>query len=182
MKHKTNLYAYLDAIGVLEHGTDAEIKEAKRIYRRKYMTAYRRKQREDRPEYNVSLSQKNGDCDKIHLAAKQHNMTVSAFLRRATLAYLDRVYILPSRALLVRLDQLLMNSLNEVRSITGIREKHHWQQEEKIAAIAAHVNRLQQDVRALIAQPIDLEITIKNAVATRPAFRDQLRDIIADDR
>ena len=73
------MWDYLDTVGVLEKGTDEEIKKAKRQYRKKYFLEYKRKQRFTKPEYTVVLSKSKGEYERIVLAAKRHKRTVSAF-------------------------------------------------------------------------------------------------------
>lgn len=177
-KHNANLYAYLDKIGVLEHGTDAEIKAAKRAYRKAYITSYRRAQRADKPESIVQLSKKNGDYGKVLLAAKRHRMTIAAFIRKATLAYLDKTYILPSREVLVRLDQMLMDCLDEVKSMVQIKERNHWDREEKIDAVAERIGQLQRDLTEIFSAPSELEHEVLKAVRANPNTRARLLEVL----
>lgn len=159
MKHKTdsNLWAYLEALGVLEHGTDAEIKAAKHAYWRNYYTKYRRDQREDKPEFSVPLSKKNGDYGKMALGAQQHHMTITAFIRKSALNYLDRAYLVPNQNQVARLEQVLMNCLNEVQAITHTKEKYHWEREKKYDAIAERITILENEIRQALCFPPEIK-------------------------
>ncbi len=152
-KKNSSLWAYLEAMGVLEHGTDAEIKAAKRAYWKSYYAKYRRVQREDKPEFSVPLSKKNGDYGKMALGAKQHRMTITTFIRKAALCYMDRSYLLPNHNQVVRMEQALMNCLNEVQSITRTKEKYHWEREQKYDAIAERITILENEIRQALCFP-----------------------------
>jgi hypothetical protein len=165
MKNKktdANLWSYLDAIGVLENGTDAEIKTAKRAYWKNYYTRYRRNQREEKPEYNVSLSRKNGEYGKVALAAKRHKMTVTEFLRKATLAYLDKTFLILNPDQVARIEQHLMNCVNEISAITHTKEKHHWEREQKFDAIAERIGKLEMEIKSMLCFPNEITNDRKN--------------------
>jgi hypothetical protein len=140
---------------VLEHGTDAEIKAAKRAYKKNYFTRYRRAQRQEKPEFSVPLSRKNGDYGKVALAARRHKLPITSFIRKATLAYLDRAYIVPNRDQVARLEQLLMSCLNEVQAITHTKEKYHWEREQKYDAIAERIDKLEGEIRQVLYFPME---------------------------
>ena len=111
------LWAYLDASGVLEKGTEEEIKAAKKAYRKQYLLNYKRRQRASKPEFAVTLNKDNGEYFRIKIAAKQHSKTIPAFLRLATLAYINKTYIVPDRLLIAKLEQLLSDA--ELRQRLG---------------------------------------------------------------
>lgn len=159
MKNKkdSNLWAYLEALSVLEHGTDAEIKAAKREYWKSYYAKYRRAQREDKPEFSVPLSKKNGDYGKMALGAKRHHMTITTFIRKAALSYMDRSYLVPNQNQVVRLEQALMNCLNEIQAIARTKEKYNWEREQKYDAIAARITILETEIRQALCFPIEIK-------------------------
>src|ERR1041384_5859285 len=66
------LRKYLYELGVLEKGSQEEIKAAKKAYWKGYFFAYKQWQRKKKPEYNVYYSKENGEHDRIIQAAKKH--------------------------------------------------------------------------------------------------------------
>jgi hypothetical protein len=175
------MWDYLDQCGVLENGTDADIKAAKREYKKQYFKRYRQERRTDKPEYSVGFSRKNGEYGKIVLAAKQHGMTVTRFVREAALAYLDRRYIivLPRRA--AQLQQLLMDCLNEIKGISQLKERYSFNREQKVEAITVRVGKLEEQIRETLHFPQLLEDAISNAVTEDPAFRFKLLAVLEHD-
>jgi len=171
---KGALWAYLDAVGVLEKGTEEEIKVAKRAYWKQYILNYRRKQRTDKPEFIVWLSKKNGDYFKIFISAKQHKMAMTTFLRTAALAYVNKTFIVPDRLQLAELKQLLSNSLNEIQSIVKQKERYFWGKEQKFKDIEKCIEKLETDLTKKLEQPNTLEELILNEIEKEPALREHL--------
>src|ERR1700682_361398 len=117
------MWEYLESVGVLEKGSDAEIKAAKKAYWKIYFTKYKKQQRSSKPEYTVNFSKEKKEYERISLAAKKHNMTVTAFLRSAVLAYMNHTFVVPDRMLVARLEQMLSDCLNEIKRIVHSKER-----------------------------------------------------------
>jgi hypothetical protein len=147
------MWDYLDSVGVLEKGTDEEIKAAKKAYRKKYFLAYKQKQRSNRPEYTINFRKENGEHGRISLAAKQHKMPVSSFIRSAVLAYLNSTYIVPDRLQVARLEQLLSECLNEIKSIIKPKERYFWEREQRIELIEKRIQKLEAQVNEIFRDP-----------------------------
>ena len=148
------LWKYLEVCGVLEHGTDEQIKAAKRQYRKNYMLAYRKKERKEKPEYIINLSRKNGEFYTLANAAHRHSMPITAFLRRATLAYINKTYIVPDNFQVARLEQLLAQCLNEVQRIAPPKDKYSTEREqEKYNAIEKLIANLQKELTEALRNP-----------------------------
>ena len=156
-KNNCGMWDYLDVVGVLEKGTDEEIKAAKKAYRKKYFLAYKQKQRSNRPEYTINFKKENGEHGRISLAAKQHKMTVSSFLRCAVLAYLERTYIVPDRLQVARLEQMLSDCLNEIKSIIKPKEKYFWEREKRIELIEKSIQKLEARVNDIFRHPPQMQ-------------------------
>src|SRR3989304_3505357 len=97
IRKNTSLWAYLDFTGVLEKGTDAEIKQAKKQYWKKYFHEYKQNRRKDIPEYPIGLSKKNGEYTKVKNEAKRHKLTITSFLKQSALAYMEKRFLIPDR-------------------------------------------------------------------------------------
>jgi hypothetical protein len=85
-KHKGAIWDYLETTGVLENGTDEEIKQAKKAYRKAYYLDYKRNQRANKPEFIVNFSSENGEYSRVKMAAERHKMPMTTFIRSAVLA------------------------------------------------------------------------------------------------
>lgn len=146
-------WKYLEASGVLETGTDEQIKAAKRQYRKNYMYAYRKNERKEKREYIISLSRKNREFHTVAQAAHKHSMPVTAFLRNATLAYINKTYIVPDKFQVARLEQLLAQCLNEVQRIAPYKEKYSTERQQKYEAIEKRIINLETQLVGILRNP-----------------------------
>lgn len=142
-KRKGSVWEYLEQTGVLASGSDADILKAKQEYRRKYFTAYKRKQRESKIEFTVVLDKSNGEFDVISKGAKHHKQSVSSFLKQAAFAYQQNRFIVPDAYQLARMEQMLSSCLNEIKVVAEKKEKFFFQREDKLGKVEEIIVSLQ---------------------------------------
>jgi hypothetical protein len=147
------LWKYLDELGVLEKGSDEEIKAAKRKYKKGYIFRYKQEQRKKKPEYSIAFSKENGELERILNAAKRHHMSIMAFVAKASLAYLDKTYIVPDRMQVAQLQQLLSECLNEIRTLVSRKELFFWDKENKLHAIERRIEKLEGEIHEVFYNP-----------------------------
>jgi hypothetical protein len=152
-KHIGGMWDYLESSGVLEKGTNEEIKIAKKAYRKEYYLKYKRSQRLQKPEFTVNFSNDKGEYSIIQNAAKRHKMTVTAFIQASSLAYLNRRYLVPNQDQIASLEQILSQCLNEIQSIVQVREKYHWEREQKFEAIEKRIEKLETEIAQIFRNP-----------------------------
>lgn len=176
---KGGLRTYLDALGILENGTEADIAAAKKAYWKAYHARHRQEQRKVKPEVLVALSKDDGTHAAISKGARQHKQTISAFLRTATLAYLNQYFIVPDTAIICHLEQLLSQCLNEIQTIARMKGTSHWQADYRYDATEKRIERLEQELSALFRNPPELEAQIEKAVKKKPEQKERLLAFIA---
>lgn len=147
------MWDYLDSIGILEKGTEEEIKAAKKAYRKDYFLSFKRNQRTRKPEYTVNFAVENGEHGRVVKAAQRHKLAVSGFIRASTLAYLNNTYLIPDREQVARLEQILSSCLNEIRSIVHEKEKYFWERERKMEAIEKRIGKLETQIHEVFRNP-----------------------------
>ena len=147
------LWNYLNELGVLEKGSDEEIKAAKKQYRLKYFIEYRRQYRKNKSEYSVYYSKQNGEHNRIIQAAKKHNLTPTAFIHLSSLAYIDKQYIVPNQEQVTRLEQLLADCLNEIKVLVSRKERFFWDKEQKLTAIEKRIEKLEAQINSVFRNP-----------------------------
>jgi hypothetical protein len=152
-KHKGAIWDYLETTGVLENGTDEEIKQAKKAYRKAYYLDYKRNQRANKPEFIVNFSTNNAEYSKVASASKRHHLTITAFIRCAVLAYIDMRFVVPNPDQVAALEQILSQCLNEVQGIVKVKEKYHWEREQKFEAIEKRIDKLESEINLLFRHP-----------------------------
>jgi len=159
------LWAYLESTGVLEKGSDEEIKATKRAYRKKYFLEYKQKQRSSKPEYTINFSKQNGEYASVVLAAERHQLTVTAFIHSATLAYMRNSYIVPDRIQIAKLEQLLSECLNEIKTLVKPKERFFWERERKLEQIEKRIEKLEIQINEVFRNPPMLSHDRQNQIA-----------------
>lgn len=150
---KSGMWEYLDSTGVLERGIDEEIKEAKRTYRKQYFLKHKRQQRQNKPEFTVTFSKENGQLERVTLASKRHKRTITAFIRLATLAYIDKTFVVPNAYQVAQLEQILSNCLNEIKTIVRSKEKYFWEGEQRLEQIEKRIIHLEGQINEVFRNP-----------------------------
>lgn len=141
-RKKSLFWDYLDASGVLEKGSDEEIKAVKKAYRKKYFLEFKQDQRKNKPEFTVHFDKNNGELERITEAAKKHQQSIPGFIKNAAFAYLEQRYIVPNRLMVAHLEQILSDCLNEIKSIST-RKERFWEREEKLDRIEKRIGSLE---------------------------------------
>jgi hypothetical protein len=152
-KHKGAIWDYLEHSGVLENGTDEEIKKAKKAYRKDYYLDYKRNQRANKPEFIVNFSSENGEYSRVKMAAERHKMTMTNFIRSSVLAYLQQRFLVPNAFQVAHLEETLSQCLNEIQKLVGAKEKYYWSREEKFEAIEKRIEKLEYDIDQVFRNP-----------------------------
>jgi len=180
MSKRTNsgLWEYLESLGILERGTDEEIKAAKKAYRKEYLLKYKQKQRSRKPEFTVSFPNEKGEYNRVEYAARNHKMTITAFIRAATIAYISKTFIVPDRGQIARIEQMLAQFLNEIKTIIWQKERFYWQREQKYEAIEKRITKLEEEIELFIRQPLPIDEFVKKAISKDPTLKEQILNII----
>ena len=158
------MWEYLDSLGILEKGTDEEIKAAKLAYRKEYYLRYKRNQRSHKPEFTVNFSNENREYKQVEYAAKKHNMTITSFIHTAVLAYINQSFVVPNADQIALLEQILSQCLNEIQKIVKVREKYHWEREAKFEAIEKRIEKLESEINQIFRNPPLLNYDSKSQI------------------
>lgn len=176
--HTGGMWEYLDSLGILESGTEEEIKKAKKDYRKIYFTLHKRKQRKQSPGFTLCFSKEKGDYGKVAFMARQHRMKISTFLRTAVMAYINKTYIVPDRLQVAELEQLLSQCLNEIQTIVKQRERFSYERELKYEAIEKRIEKLEFQIHQVLKCPYTIEELVIKNINEKPSIKEQLLAIL----
>ena len=181
-KRNTEYWNYLEASGILEHGSKEEIQKVKRAYRKKYLTELKRQHRSLRPEFIVGFNKANGEYERIQDAAKKHSLKIPSFVRMAALAYITKTFIVPDKARISHLEQLLSECLNQIQQLTSQRERYQWERGRKLEIIEGLIEKAEKNISEALRYPLPIEEYLKLAVKKDPLLSDKLLTILLHDR
>ncbi|MCH8903018.1 MAG: hypothetical protein IIA45_03785 [Bacteroidetes bacterium] len=154
-KYSGGIWQYLDACGVLEHGSDADIKKAKREYRKLYKRQYQRTYRNNHPEYSISFTQDEESI--ISKAALNHHRSKTAYIKEASLAYTRKLYLVPNPDQLSKLEQLLSLIYQEVKTISQT-ERNPFEEKSSFQGILRKIEQLELDISKIIRHPPEVPL------------------------
>ena len=181
-KHTGEMWDYLESIGVLENGTDEEIKKAKRNYRKIYFTKHKRKQRALKREFTVRFSKEKQEYSRVEFTAKHHKMKITEFLKSAVLAYINKTYIVPDRSQVWDLEQLLSQCLNEIQTIVKQKERFSYEREQKYELIEKRIEKLEKEINQVLKQPFTIEELVMKGIEEKPTLKEQLLAILTTNK
>lgn len=177
-KQKGGMWEYLDSIGVLEKGSDEEIKQAKKAYRKKYFTLHKRKQRALKREFTIRFSNENGEFINVANSAKQHNLKISEFLKSAIMAYINQSFVVPDHWQLAQLEQLLAQCLNEIQGIVRQKERYSFDREYKYELIEKRIGKLEDEIHTVLKNPYTIEEIVIRGIGEKPSLKEALLAIL----
>lgn len=104
-KIQSGIYSYLEGLGLLANGTDAELKAAKAVYWKMKRKEHKRQLRNKNKVYEVILSaQENQVVIKL---AREAGFSKVAWVKYAALAYANKRYLVPRLEIQYELRALL---------------------------------------------------------------------------
>ena len=179
---KGGMWEYLDSTGVLEWGSDEEIKQAKKAYRKKYFTLHKRKQRALKREFTLGFSKEDTEFINITNTAKQHKMKISEFLKLAVLAYIDKTYVVPDRLQVAELEQILSQCLNEIQTIVKQKERYSYDRENKYDLIEKRIEQLESEINSVLRCPYTINEIVLKEIEAKPYLKEQLLTILTKNK
>jgi hypothetical protein len=175
-RQRKGLYEFLESSGVLIRNDPEEVRIAKLQYRRQYLKVFKKRQRQQKPEFTIRFLN-DADLATVRKTSANHKTKVAKFIRDSCLAYIKQVYI-ADRAGVQNLELILSDTLNKVHSIISQREAYNFQKIQKIEAIETTIMGLQNEVREYLTRPAPIEMYIKLALDKQPGFREKLLNIL----
>ena len=110
-----SLYAYLNTSNLLETGSEQDIANAKKTYRKAYKAAWKQQYKKSHTYITLSLTQ--AEAKQISEAAKNYRRGRPRFIKEACFAYLDKRYLVPDVVALGAIRQMLGMNFNLVQKM-----------------------------------------------------------------
>ena len=166
------MYAYLDATGVLEHGDDDAIKEAKKQYYKLYKASWRQGQRKSSKNLCIAFTER--EYKQIADGARKHKVSPTRFAKTAALAYLSKRYIVPDLLAFGTIKQEIINTYCFIRKLLD-ENLLPFQLANKMQQ---QISTLEQKVLFEIECPRTLEQLILETIADIPGYRAKIVDLL----
>lgn len=116
IKRGTGLWEYLESSGVLAHGSDKDIENAKRAYKKEYYRTYRKKRKESHVEVSVTVPRKI--YQRYKKKADKRHQSIGGYLLDAAIAYHKQKFLVPDPAYVAKLRQRLRLVSTDISMMT----------------------------------------------------------------
>lgn len=166
----TAFYTYMAPF--LESGNEAAIAHAKKEYRRKYKAQWRKAKRKQVKE--IATSWEKEEYSMLKSEAKRHRKSITLFIKKATVAYMDKRYVVPNEAQITKVMQLLAltyNSINELKDESNIPA-------EAGRKALFEIDKLEREVRIILFSPKTIEQNITEYIREKYKGKDKLIEFI----
>lgn len=163
------LWEFLEKEGVLDKADPKALEAAKRKYKTHYQREYRRKRRKQRPEFNVSFSA--DDIVLITREAVRHSLSVTAYIQKATVAYLQKEYLVPNHKEVAQLEQHLSRIHSDIQLIANSHSTNLLSQTLDYRKLLQRVAQAEQYVTDTLRHPKVIEEIVMQTVAEQPEVR-----------
>lgn len=166
------LYEYLERVGALQSNNPAFLIQAKKEYRKLYKAAWKKEHRKMIKEYAIQL--KSQEHTLIKQEAKRHQLSVTGFIRTATINYCNKTYITPNYAEVMKILQLLALTYN---TIIELGEDNRIASELE-TVLSNEIARLEKDIRINLISAKTIEQIIFSCIQQLPNKKVELLTFI----
>lgn len=172
----TGLWKYLEQSGVLDSRDEEKIKATKKEYWRKYDAEYKRKKRKQKREYLISFN--TTELQSVIATAKTKGLKVPEYIREATRADINQVYVVPYGFLLKEVEQTLLSYKRIIKDI-GDKDKRNWLGASKnYESLEQIVTKIENYLHQLFRQGPPLTKIIEDTLRTNPQFITTLNQFV----
>ena len=170
------VWKYLQDSGVLDHGSAEDIEAARKTYWRFYRSKNKSDRRKLRPEINVGLTGK-AMLEMFKEAAKDHNRSLSAFIRDSVVAYLEKSFVNPNKQDWNKILQVLYKIEIEIRKISeDDQEAGNYHRNYEL--LIEKLMKLESELESTLHNPRMLEHAIRETIQRKPWYKPQLEKLI----
>ncbi len=156
----------------LESGDEQAIATARKEYRRRYKTQWRKVKRKQIKE--ITTAWEKDEYKDLKDEARRHKESITRFIKRATVAYMNNRYVTPNEAQVTKVIQLLALAYNTISELKD---------ESNIPAEAGRkllfdIHQLEREIRIELFSPKTIEQTITEYIREKPPVKAQLIEFI----
>lgn len=156
----------------LESGDEQVISTARKDYRKKYKTQWRKAKRKQIKE--ITTAWEKDEYKNLKDEANHHKECIARFMKKATVAYMSKRYVTPNEAQVTKVIQLLAltyNTISELKDESNIPA-------EAGRKLLLDIQQLERDIRIELFSPKTIEQTITEYIREKPPVKAHLIEFI----
>ncbi len=172
-----SLIEYLFNSGVLENGTEEDIAEAKKAYRKKYLRAKKEEYKQTRIRKEILLLPK--EYSLLCKAAQKMGLKIAPYIKQAALSYTKKEFLLPSDSKVHDLEIAIRRIGNNINQVSFYVNYHKTVSQNEINALQYHLNQLEEEISKHFREPKDLLEIIKLKIDENSSFLREIQCVIS---
>ena len=176
-KQNSGLYQYLKQLGVLEKGTEEEIKQARRDYWRERDKAYKKRKRAAQKR-EIVLAFPADEINHIRFSAKAKGYTIHDYIRSCVKTDISRQMVIPHRSLVAEILQVMQQCNNQLEAIKKKETKGWLVISRTYENVETVLQQTENRIINLLKQPQSLKEIITEAINRNPNTLDLLKSIL----
>ena len=178
LKQNTGVYGYLRQLGVLESGTEEEIKQARKNYWRERDKAYKAEKRKAQKREIVLIFPAD-EINHIRFSAKAKGYSLHNYIRACVKADMSQQAVIPHRALVAEILQAMQQCNNQLDAIKKKEAKGWLVISRTYENVETVLQQTENRITNLLKQPQNLQEIIAEAIKRNSGTLDLLKSIIA---
>ena len=123
MPKHSPLYEFLKSTGVLETGDKERISEAKKLYRKQYLTKQKQQYRKAKKHIVVILE--DHELVTLETQAKEHGLSLPQYIKQSALHYQAGLFLVPNTNTYLEIKELVYAIHRQIQEIQS-KEKSKW--------------------------------------------------------
>ena len=175
----TLLWKYLEQKGVLGAGDVNAIKAAKKEYWKQYDKARKQKNRKVQKR-EIVLAFPADEINHIRFTAKAKGLTIHDYIRACVKADMSQLTVIPHRALVSEILQVLHQCNNQLEVIKKKEGKGWLVISRTYENVETVLNQTENRITNLLKQPASLKETITENINRNPNTLDLLKSILSN--
>jgi hypothetical protein len=169
-KRYADFYQFLTPY--LEKGSPAEIAWAKKEYRRRYKAEWRRVHRKENKTFTVGWTKE--ELGILTVASKKHKVKPTRFIKQATLAYINKRYVVPNQQEVNKILQLVAMTYNAIETIIQESEINI----TSIRKTEEEIFQLEHEIRVVLLSPKTIEQILELEIQKHPDTKEHITQFL----
>jgi hypothetical protein len=159
-KSTSGMWEYLKTTGALDKGDDA-IRAAKNEWKKIYNKNWKAEKRKTTSLHVVSLIP--AEKRLLSVSAKDHNLGVTEYIKKAALSYADFTYVVHEAVTVRKIEAILIRSFSTLEEISRGENKKRWfSRGNELDEVKKVIATLRTDVMCELTKPDLLMAAVKN--------------------
>jgi predicted DNA binding CopG/RHH family protein len=176
MPKHSPLYEFLKSTGVLETGDKERISEAKKQYRKQYLT--KQKQQYRKAKKHIAVILEDHELTTLESKAIQHGLSLPQYIKQSALHYQAGLFLVPNPNSYLEIKELVYAIYRQIQEIQN-KEKSRWFGSiNEYDSMKQVILGLLPQTEKLFSNPVSLIEAIDEQLKSNLQFKNTLQELL----